>query len=373
MKKQIFTAIFVCAAFNFGFAQDLLFEENFEYDANRTLIQDAIASSDNYDGVTGWSTQVNAKSGDNCFNITDAPLTYEGYIASGIGNALKYNGQDGQGVFKLFSKNVRNDSTVYISFLISFPGEAITGGDYFLGIKMEPSASATNWGGRLYASVNPDYPGEEVSLGINKLSGGTTTWVNSATGPFLAANTTHLFVLKYHVGVLNGNSNTEEAGNFDDVMSLYINPSLTGGEPQTPALIHSDANQNDIYRYTASGVVFGGARGLYLRASAQGNAPAYTIDGIRVGLEWEDVIPVSNSLKNTTAANFSYRLENKQITITSSDFDYSSYGLLDLSGRSLLSGSIQENALIDASSLNSGIYILHLKGTQQAVAKIAIP
>lgn len=374
MKNKIFTLIFMIGLAGIANLQaQLLLEENFDYDANRVLILDAIANSDNFDGVTGWSTQINGKSGTNCFDIIEGSLTYNGYPGSGIGNSVKYNGDDGQGVFKLFPHSIKNDSVVYISFLVNFPNEAVTGGDYFIGIKMEPSATSTNWGGRLFATVDPAFPGEEVSLGINKMSGGTTTWVNAVTGPFLAANTTHLLVVKYHVGVLNGTSAAEEAGKFDDVMSLYVNPALNGSEPVTPDLIHQDANQNDLYRYTQSGLVFGGARGLYLRASAAGNAPAYTIDGIRVGLTWEEVLPAPNGLKNASATNFSYRMDDKHIVVTASNFNYDRFELNSLSGQCVLSGSlVEKNGRIDASSLHPGVYILSLQGNQRASAKIII-
>lgn len=374
MRKKIFTTVLTCMLLSIGVSySQLLLEENFDYDAGRPLIMDAIDSSDNFDGVTGWSTQSNSKSGTNCFDIVDGPLIYDGYVASSIGNSLKYNGEDGQGPFKLFTQNVKNDSVVYISFLVNFPNDPVSGGDYFLGIKMEPGANSTNWGGRIFASVDPAYAGEEVSLGINKMSGGTTTWVNAATGPFLAANTTHLLVIKYHVGVLNGSSAAEEAGKFDDVMSLYINPVLDGTEPETPDLIHQDANQNDLYRYAQSGVIMGGARGVYLRPSAAGNAPAYTLDGIRAGLSWEEVLPAPSGLRMTSANNFKYQLQNKMIHITSSLDNYSKYSLINLSGQQLLSGSLAENSgNIDASSLQTGIYILSLSGNQQASVKVVI-
>lgn len=373
MKKTTFISILVFAFVCLGNVNaQMLLEENFDYDANRPLVIDAVNSSDNFDGVTGWSTQNNSLSGTNCFNITEAPLTYNGYIASGIGNAMKYNGDAGQSVFKLFPKNIRNDSTVYISFLLNVPNALVTGGDYIIGLKMEPSAGSTNWGSRFFVKVEPDFVGEEVTVGINKMSGGTTTFVNKDSGPFYPANTTHLFVIKYKVGVLNGNSAAEEVGKFDDEMSLFVNPPLTGVEPATPILKHVDPNQNDLYRYTSSGVVFGGGRGLYLRASAAGNAPAYTIDGIRVGEKWEDVIPAPSGLKNATANNFSYRIENKTISITASTFNYSNYELLSLSGQQLLKGSLTANNQIDISNIKSGVYILSLGGNQKASAKIMI-
>lgn len=372
-KTTFFTLILSVVLSTFSSNAQLLLEENFDYDANRTLILNPIASSDNYDGVTGWSTQSNTASATNCFNITSAPLNYAGYVNTGIGNALKYNGQAGQGVFKLFSKNVRNDSTVYISFMINFPADAVSGGDYFLGLKMEPAATSTNWGGRLYASVNPTYPNEEVTLGINKMSGGTTTWVNASTGPFYPVNKTHLMVIKYKVGVLNGTSSATEAGKFDDVMELFVNPPTTGVEPTTATLRHADAAQNDLYRYTSSGLVFGGARGLYLRTPTAGNAPAYTLDGIRVGLTWAEVMPAPNALKNATADNFSFSVDaNKQISVFASARMYNSYNLVSLSGQRILSGTLN-NQKINASELKSGVYILNLSGSQNASAKIVIP
>lgn len=373
MKRKIFTSVILCAFMSLGVAHSqLLMEENFDYDENRPLVMDAVAASDNYDGVTGWSTQSNSLSGDNRFNMTEAPLTYDGYISSGIGNALKYANDAGQGVFKLFSQNVGNDSAVYVSFLINIPAdEEITGGDYFLGIKMEPSAASTNWGGRIFASVLPSEEGEEISFSINKMSGGTLTSVPNE-GPFFAANTTHLLVMKYHVGVLNGNSAAEEEGNYDDVMSLYINPPLTGIEPAEPLLVHQDPSQRDLYRYAGSGAVMGGARGLYLRASTQGNAPAYTIDGIRVGLKWEDVIPVPSAIRNATADDFTYSIQNKKITVATSSLNYDRYELVSLSGQVVKQGSLVNSQNIDASSLQSGIYILMLNGSQQASAKIII-
>ncbi len=374
MKRKIFTSVILCAIMSMGMAHaQLLLEENFDYDAGRALILNAVASSDNFDGVTNWSTQSNSLSGTNCFSITNAPLTYPGYVSSGIGNALKFNGDNGQGPFRLFPKNIRNDSTVYISFMVNFPNALVTGGDYFFGIKMGPGATDTNWGGRIFASVNPTFVGEEVTIGINKMSGGTTTWVNSNTGPFYAANTTLLMVMKYKVGILNGTSAATEAGKFDDEMSLFINPPLTGLEPATPILKHVDPAQNDIYRYTSTGTVFGGARAIYLRPSAVGNAPAYTIDGIRVGLTWADVIPAPSGLKSTTANDFSYRINNKQITVTASAFNYNQYELMSLSGKKVKSGSLVDSNRIDASSLQSGVYLLSLKGAKQAAAKIIIP
>lgn len=374
MKTRTILLIAICLlVFPQALRAELILEESFDYPSERPLVSDAVASSDNFDGVTGWSTQSSKQAGVNCFDLVEEPLYYEGYESSGTGSALKYNGNVGQGVFKIFEKPVTNDATVYISFLINFSGDVkVTGGDYFLGIKMENSAESNNWGGRLYASVNPVNNGSEVSLGINKMSGGTTTWTNQKRGPFFAANTTHLMVIKYKVGVLNGKSAEEEAGNYDDEMHLFVNPALDGKEPDEPLLTHIDPAQNDIYRYTASGLVFGGARGIYLRSSNTGTAPAYIIDGIRVGQSWEDVLPWEDTgLKKNTADEFSCTISGKQIIISSLKFDYSMYEIISLSGQKVQEGNLDGNR-IDASGLTGGMYILNLKGNQSASVKIII-
>ncbi len=349
-------------------------EDFFDYEANRVLIMDPVSASDNYDGITGWSTVSNSLSGNNAFNITDAPLMYNGYIFSGIGNALKHSGAAGQSVFKLFPQNYKNDTTVYISFLIHFPNVEVSGGDYFFGLKLEPNANSTNFGGRIYAQVDPAFPNEEVILGINKLSGGTTTFVNGVTGPFYPANTTHLMVMKYKVGVINGETLQSEVGNFDDEMWLFMNPPLDGVEPDNPILYHADPNQNDIFRNLSSndGRTFGGARGVYLRSSAEGSKPAYVIDAIRAGLSWADVIQAPTGLKHATANNFKYSINQKTIVVEASDFNYNTYELVSLAGQRLMAGSLNGETTINASDLHSGVYILNLSGSQRASVKVMI-
>jgi hypothetical protein len=375
MKQKIFTLFATLFLLSCWAAHaQLLMTENFDYPSGIALVQNPISNSDNYSGLTGWSTQSSSVSAIDCYDIASAPLTYNGYVSSGIGNALKYSGLSGQGVFKLFPINVRNDSAVYISFLLYVPNdEMITGGDYFFGLKMEASASSTNWGGRLFAMVDPSHTGQEVMFGINKGSGGTTTWVNFGTGPFYPANQTLLIVYKYKVGVLNGKNATDETGKYDDQMSVYVNPSLTGGEPATPTLYNADPTQKDIYRYTSTGSVLGGARGIYLRSSAEGNAPAFIMDGIRVGLTWNDVMPAPTGIKTTTADNFRYKVDDsKHILVFVPQSLYTSYRLVSVSGQQVLAGQLNSETSIDASSVRPGAYILNLSGSASASAKVIL-
>lgn len=376
MKRKTFTLLFVGVLFGLGTLNaQVILEENFDFDANRPLILDPLPSSvaapvASFDAVTGWSTVLSSNSSINTFNITEAPLTYNGYTLSGIGKAVKCTGLLGQSVFKPFSKAVKNDSTVYISFLINIPSSAtITSADYFMAVRMDKTNNTSNYGCKVWAAVDPSFVGSEVSLGINKLSS-TAVWDNNH---FFAANTTHLFVVKYYVGKLIGTTATEETNKYDDVMSVFVNPSLTGVEPTTPTLSHADATIKDMFRYDSTNKPFGSLAALWLRTKGSaGDVPAYTIDGIRVGVNWADVIPVPNGLKQTTADNFYYSVKQTKLSVTTSL--YKQFELLSLSGQQLLKGSLLDgDTSIDVSSLKKGVYILSLQGAQKASAKIIIP
>lgn len=303
MKKIFFFGAILCLAAGLQAQSNLLIEECFEYDALRPLITDTITGSDNYDGVTGWSTQSNKNSGKTLFTITDAPLTYEGYAGSGIGNALKFtpNNMTGQSVFKNWDHGIVNDSTIYVAFMIQFVKDTqdYANADYFMAIRMEPAANSTNFAGRLYAISDNTYPGEEITMGLNKASNGTAQYVGEE-GPYLTYGKTYLMVYKYYVGVLNGKTADEEAGKYDDQIWLYINPTLDK-EPEKADIHIVDPVAKDAYRLSSSGKAMGSLRGFYLRGGEPGKKNTinpYIIDGIRVGRSWEEVVPGDISALN---------------------------------------------------------------------------
>lgn len=339
MKKIFFLASAALVALSIN-AQNLLLEEYFEYEAGTNLITDTITSSDNMDGVTGWSTSSNKNSGQTRFTIADAPLTYEGYAGSGIGNALRFTPQSktGQSVFKNWGHGVLNDSTIYIAFMIQFPKQEVNyaSPDYFMGIKMEPTATSNNFAGRLYASVEAadeitgaPFTGQEISFGINKSSDGKAEWTNPENEPYFTFDKTYLIVMKYHVGKLNGKTATEEKGKYDDEMWLYINPTL-GAEPATANLYQKDPDGKDAYRLSGSGKEMGSLRGFYLRGGEPGKANTiapYIIDGIRVGYAWEDVVGKPTALDNTRAAvKATKSVENGQLVIRRGNSAYTVLG-----------------------------------------------
>ena len=376
MKTKIITLIAFFVVLSLGKMQaQLIWQDNFSQAAG-PLIASPLVSSDNSAinnplNLSGWKTQSNTSAATNCFDVVSPGLVYNGYSCSDIGNALKFNAVSGQSIYKQWSKTIKNDSSVYVSFMINFPNALATGGDFFFGLRMDSTATNTNWGSCIYAAVDPAFPGQEVSLSIKKASSGTA--VPSST--YFPANTTLFIVLNYHIGILNGVSQVAETGLYDDKMSVYVNPSSTAGEPTTPTIYCADAAQKDLYRWGATTTI-GGAKAVYLRSSTAtpGNTPAYTIDGIRVGYTWADVISSTDGLIQTTANNFRYVVDiNRQMTINASPSNYSAYTLLSISGQQLYKGSISsEISKVNLSTLKSGIYILDLVGKQHASAKIVI-
>lgn len=299
MKKFILFTLALTAAVTLQAQTNaLLLEEDFEYEKERPLIMDPIADSDNLDPETGWSTAANSNASIDAFDIVEGNLTYSGYAGGLYGNSLRYNGYAGQSVFKLFPDGICDDKDVYVAFLMKIEPttDEITGGDFMMSLKMEPQADSWNWGGRLYAKVDPAYPGEEVTFGIQKLTDCPIRWVNGQNGPFFPVNQTLLVVIRYHVGVIYGNNKDEEAGHYDDEMYLYVNPSQEA-EPAEPTIKLVDSSAKDIYRWGDT-KVFGSARGLYLRSADYGSIPAYIIDGIRVGRTWNDIMDTSTDVED---------------------------------------------------------------------------
>ncbi len=370
MKVKKFTITCLIALYaTLGIQAQVLFHEDFDYPAGRPLILNPEAGVANFDELTQWTTYSNAFAAIETFTITEEPLSYEGY-SEGVGNALYYNGIQGGGVFKPLSELIIQEETFYVSFLVNFQEGAASGADFMLGMKMNPGAADFNWGSRLFAM--DDFVSGDFMIGINKLSGGTTTW--GTEGPFIKPEETYLFVIKYEIGEIVGESLAEERGHYDDVMSLFVNPEIAENEPEVPTLKHVDPAQSDIRRW-GNTTVFGGAHSFYLRAPAEGLVPKYIIDDIRVGRTWQDVIqPTSTSVENLPKQNVTYFLNNQQLKFRGLETARTDYRVFSMTGQTLLTGAINnDEAGIDVSGLKKGIYIVQLGTDLPTAIKVLIP
>ncbi|HQI42150.1 MAG TPA: T9SS type A sorting domain-containing protein, partial [Ignavibacteriaceae bacterium] len=210
--------------------------ENFEYATGSNL-------TDN-----GWIAHSGA--GNNPIKVNDTPLSYIGYINSGLGKSVSLT-TSGEDVNRAFSSVT--SGSVYASFMVNF-SSAQTNGDYFFHVAPENNTSL------FYAKVwVKKNAGDSLAFGLTKRMN-TPVYT-----PFnYELNTTYLFVVKY----------TFVDGLQNDEVSLWINPVLDGTEP--PAnLTHTEVQDDAL------------SLGLFaLRQGSVSNAANLTLGGLRVATTW---------------------------------------------------------------------------------------
>jgi len=244
MKKIMYSLFFLSCLFllsSTSFPQ-LNFEENFDYPAGDTLT------------THGWVNH----SGTGLFIVlVPGSLSYPGYASSNIGNSVDLAGGSGSREDVTAAFNVDSVSNVYCSFLVSVDSIGATP-DYFFHFREDPVAAILR--GRVFIRDNG---AGGFNFGMSKGSTSLIDWDTTAR----TLTETYLVVLKYEYVVGTGN----------DLIHLFVNPSLTAGEPATPNATVPDTSGSDII-----------ANAVSLRQGSQ----VYNVklDGIRVANSWADVL-----------------------------------------------------------------------------------
>ena len=219
--------------------------------------------------ANGWTAFSGA--GTNAITVTTPGLTYTASPASGVGNCVSMitSGEDDS---KIFSPTVSSGS-IYTSLLINVSAAQSTG-DYFFGM----CNSGSSYFGRIFVKTS----GAGFVIGVSK-NGSAATSYDATVRSF---GTTYLVVIKYTITGTNTSLTT------DDVVSLWINPTLGGTEPTgTIAGVGSgetDINTSAIFDRVA------------LRQGNASNAPTLKVDGIRVGTTWSAVTAASGPIVDGT-------------------------------------------------------------------------
>jgi hypothetical protein len=213
--------------------------ENFEY------------ATGSYLTANGWSAHSGA--GTNSIAVNADPLTYSGYIHSGVGKSVTMT-TTGEDVNRPYL--TVNNGSVYASFMVKILAAPTSAtGEYFF--HLMPPTSTTTHVARVYfrKAVN-----DNIAFGISK---NTPSPAPLYTDSIYAFNTTYLVVVKYTFN--------PEAG--DDEVKLWINPDLLGTEPT--ANLTTTAG-NDV-----------SALGLVALRQGAGNAtPALILGGVRINTNW---------------------------------------------------------------------------------------
>ncbi len=232
-----------------------LFKESFDYPAGDSL--------DNYGG---WSSAKVIKSK---VKIVSPGLSFNGYAASGVGNAVKFSNIDAS---DLCTKQlVKVDSgNIYLSFLLkvdSLTATATTG----YNIAMDQYGGTTNVNLRCYVQRATD---STFKIGVSKYT--AIVYI----GKTFKTKKTHLVVLK-HTFVPGTNNDTSKIYVFSDAM-----PEGEPSKADTVAVAGNDpADIGEIWLSNA-----------FIQSGLKGSP--VTIDEIRVGRSWNSTVhePVNTFL-----------------------------------------------------------------------------
>ncbi|MCK9618268.1 MAG: hypothetical protein M0R21_10590 [Lentimicrobiaceae bacterium] len=256
MKKLFLLFVTILGFCSWGWGQALLLEENFSYTVGTNL------------SANGWTAHSGA--GTNAVKITAASINYTNYPSSGIGDeiTLVASGEDDNRSF-----TQQTSGTLYASVLVNVLNA--NNGDYFF--HFGSSSLTSDLKGRVFVKKDAS---NNVYFGISKA--GTAANAGWSTTAY-ALNTTYLLVLKY----------TIVSGVTNDITALYINPVIGETEPLTPSATPLDPTGTDIANLGS----------IAIRQGTAGNLVNVKLDGIRVGMTWNDVLPVNYSAPTTQASS----------------------------------------------------------------------
>ncbi|MDD4309000.1 MAG: chitobiase/beta-hexosaminidase C-terminal domain-containing protein [Candidatus Cloacimonetes bacterium] len=223
---------------------ELLLEENFVYTAGTTLTSNGWIT---HSGTSGYPT------------VATEGLSYAGY-ASNSGLAGQTVASGAEDVHLNFTS--QTTGSVYTSVLINV-SSASEAGDYVYHFSLN-GTSITDFKGKLFVARDAS---NNVRFGLTKSSNVGANGANVAwTGYNYAYGTTYLLVIKYEI----------VAGATNDVVSLWVNPTIGATEP---AALITPSVPTDV------DIAAGGVGSICIRQSA--NTPIARFDGIRVANAWE--------------------------------------------------------------------------------------
>ncbi len=223
-----------------------IFVEQFDYPAGDSLVSH------------GW---INHSGSASIIFVVSGSLTYPGYPSTGNSIDITMGGGSREDVHQDLSTPI-NTGAAYVSFLVRVDS-ASADDTYFL--HLDDITGSFVYRARVFA--RNDGAGN-LQFGISKASTSTVTWSGS-----LNFGQTYLLVLKYEIiGDVTGS---------DDVVKLYINPDVVLPEPGAP-----DLESTDIETDSQIGAID-------IRQGFIDPPDSYlTLDEIRIGTSWFDVVPV---------------------------------------------------------------------------------
>jgi len=331
VKKISIIFLLVIIHMSFLNSQTLFFEENFGY----SLGVLTSVSADWTESPTG-SVDIEVITGN---------LTFTDYPSSGTGNKINLNGgATRSGVNRSFTTQSTDGTTAYCSFLLNVTSTGdmdinTSDGDYFFNFQNQ-GLTVT----RANISVRQGANSTKYSIGVQKSSLSSLSWHSSE----LDVGTTYLIVVAYSF----------IAGSGNDEVKLWVNPSLSGGEPSADINITSGTDVSDLG---------------YTQLRQRTSSGDMDIDGIRVSNSWTLApLPVElssfsairieggvelNWKTETEVNNYGFEIERNYSEESRRELGWEKIGFVEGHGNS---NSIKEYQYIDRNAL-SGTYSYCLK------------
>jgi hypothetical protein len=281
---------------------------------------------------TNWTT---LNSGDD-LAIASGNLSYSG-LPTSTGNKVVFSGT-GIDAAKLFTQ--KTSGTVYYSFILNVTslGSLNTSGGYFTAFNEGTSA---NYGGTVWLRQD----GSGFDIGINpRTTAANTVWSTGTQN----IDTNILVVISYEI----------VASTTNDVVRLWINPSLGGSQPSaTLSATNSIVDLINLNR-------------ILIRQDGTTATPSIEMDELRIGTTWASVTPTTSTWDGSEWTNGA---PNSSLdAIINGDYtetaDISCKDLTINSGKTLTIGA--SNSLTVAGNLvNNGNLIF--KSTSAGTARFA--
>ena len=237
--KKLYILLFTLLISGASFGQ-LLLDENFDYG---TTAGDLTTVTGNWTGFSGAAPFV---------GYATTSLSMASYPSSGVGGSATILSSGSQDAERVYSSV--NSGTIYAGALINVSSVTTTG-NYFYSLR-----SGSSYFLRTY--VKDDGSGN-LLFGLREGSDGTIVYGTTT----LSYSTTYLLVLKYDF----------TAG----AATMYVLPSFIATEGAATAEVTTSDSANPT---NLDGIAF---------RQASPSTPTATIDGIRIGITWDDIMTVS--------------------------------------------------------------------------------
>ncbi len=289
-----------------------LFEENFSYTAGDTLANNWVLHS-----TSNPTAPIYIQAGS---------LSYTNY-PSNSGNCAKMT--TGNDYNKAFTATAVSSGNLYFAMLVNLDSARTT--EYFF--HTYRTGATTTYLNRVY--VKKALNGN-LAFGILKgSSASSVAWTDS----IYTAGTTHLIVLKVEI----------VAGATNDLISLFINPTINGTEPTATktATDVGSADYTDIDR-------------IAIRQGSPSSCPSLRIDGIRVATSWTSAVGGVgiNEIEANTIGIYP-NPSNGKFTVNVEKFNNGEIKVYSIVGSLILSQQITKaNNEFDLSSYGKGMYFV---------------